>query len=119
MPLQTTLSTPIHAVIGAVARTVFSFVPLTPLPGGAVAGYLEGGAADDGVKIGGIAGVVMLLPCVFLGTFIVMFLPGFGPRGAVAAFGTVAAVVFTGSAVYTVGSSIAGGYPGIYLKGER
>lgn len=61
----------------------------------------------------------MLIPFVFLGTFIVMFLLGFGPGGSVAAFGTVAAVMFVGIAVYTVGSSIAGGYLGTHLTNER
>lgn len=113
------MGTLIHAVIGAVAGTVLSFIPLSPLLGGAVAGYLEGGETDTGLKVGGIAGIIMLIPFVFIGMFIMMFLLGFGPGGSVIAFGAVAVVMFLVSAFYTVGLSIVGGYLGIYLKNER
>lgn len=108
----------VHAVIGAVAGTVLSFVPLSPLLGGAVAGYLEGGELTNGLKVGGIAGVIMLIPFVFIGMFVLMFLLGFGPGSSAVAFGTIAIVVFVVSAFYTVGLSIAGGYLGIYIKTE-
>lgn len=111
-------STLIHAVIGAVAGTVFSFIPLSPLLGGAVAGYLEGGETENGLKVGGIAGVMMLIPFVFLGMAVVVVL-GFGMMGRSAiGIGVMALFALLFGALYTVGLSIAGGYLGIYLKNE-
>ena len=111
----------LNAVIGALASIVLSFVPLSPLLGGAVAGYLQGGTRSDGLRVGAISGVLSLLVgavfflifALFLGVFAI----GAGAPRAFSAFGflflLVAAVL---SALYTVGLSAVGGWLGNYAK---
>ena len=49
--------TRINASLGAVATALLSgFVPLAPLLGGGIAGYLEGDKRDDGVRVGLLSG---------------------------------------------------------------
>ncbi|MFC7232568.1 DUF5518 domain-containing protein [Saliphagus sp. GCM10025308] len=111
-------STLINALVGAAAGIILSFIPLSTLLGGAVAGYLEGGEPNDGVKVGAIAGLIMLIPIVFMGMFFGLFFLGFGARGAPIAFGLMAFFMLAFGALYTVGLSAVGGYLGIYLKDE-
>jgi hypothetical protein len=108
----------IHALVGAVAGIVLSFVPLSPLLGGTVAGFLEGGEPNDWVKVGGLAGVIMLVPFVLVGTALLFFL-GFGMGRSAVGFGILAVVMLFVGAIYTVGLSVAGGYLGGYLEGAR
>ncbi|MFB6079693.1 MAG: DUF5518 domain-containing protein [Haloferacaceae archaeon] len=107
----------IHAVVGAVAGTVLAFVPLSPLLGGVVAGYLEGGDPQDGLKVGAVAGAIMVIPFVCIGLLLTVLL-GFGIGTSAVAFGVVALVVVLIGALYTVGLSVVGGYLGGYLERE-
>lgn len=111
-------NTLLHAVIGAVAGIVLSFIPLSTVLGGAVAGYLEGGDTDAGIRVGAIAGVIMLVPFVLIGIVFLMFFIGFGTGGPSGAFGLFAVVILLLSAVYTVGLSVIGGVIGVYLEQE-
>lgn len=77
-------STPISALIGAVIGVVFFFIPFSPILGGAIAGYLEGGTTNDGMRVGAFAGLIMLIPIGFIG---------------------MAAIMLVFGAIYTVGSS--------------
>lgn len=113
-----TTSMLLHAVVGAVVGTVLSFVPLSPVLGGGVAGYLQGGDPDDGLKVGGVAGALMLVPFVLVGLVVTFFL-GFGFGRSAVAFGVLAVVALVVGAMYTVGLSVAGGYLGNYLANER
>lgn len=107
----------INAIIGAVVGIVLSFIPLSPLLGGVIAGYLEGGDPNRGLKVGAVAGAIMLLPLAFIGT-VLLFLLGFGIGSSTVAFGVMALLVLLLSAVYTVGLSVVGGYLGVYLENE-
>lgn len=111
----------INALIGGVASIVLSFIPLSPVLGGAIAGYLQGGSRNDGLRIGAYSGVVAALP---LALFFVVFLLFFGAAildvggpgagiGAFLLFGIIALVI---AAVYTVGLGAAGGWLGNYVK---
>lgn len=111
-------STAINALIGAAAGVILSFVPFSTLLGGAIAGYLESGDGRDGVRVGAIAGVIMLIPMTLMGMFFMFFFLGFGNPGAPIAFGIMAIFMLLISALYTVGLSAVGGYLGIYLKHE-
>jgi hypothetical protein len=111
----------LNAVIGGIASIVLSFVPLSTVLGGAVAGYLEGGDRGDGVRVGIIAGVVAAIPlAIFLFFAVAIFgffaiAPG-GDAGGGAFLAIVFLFVMVVTALYTVGLSAIGGWLGNYVK---
>lgn len=116
----------LNAVIGGIAGVVLSFVPLSPLLGGGIAGYLQHGTRENGLKVGAWAGLVMLVPFIFIGVLLMMLL---GLGGISATYGlhmgsTPIAFAFLGlfliglSAIYTVGLSALGGYLGVFVWEE-
>ncbi|XVH32059.1 DUF5518 domain-containing protein [Haloferacaceae archaeon DSL9] len=116
--MSSTSNTWINAIIGAVVTVVTSFLVLSPILGGAVAGYLESAETDAGLRVGALSGLLATIP--FVGFVLLGFglYAGFSPSvggppiGAFALFFAVA-----GAAVaFTVGLSAAGGYLGSYLK---
>jgi hypothetical protein len=114
----------INALIGAVVGIVLSFVPFSTVLGGGVAGYLQGGTREDGLRVGALAGVVMLVPLAlfamfFGGLFFAvggMMMPpnAMGLSGAFALFALLFAIVV--GLVYVVGLAALGGYLGNYVK---
>jgi len=117
------LDTPTLAVVGAVVTGVTSFVPLSPLLGGLVAGYLGRGENWDGVRVGAYAGVVAALPVVLLFVFA---LGGFLVTAGELGLGGAAVVVSLGI-VFVLVSSVAiivslsglGGYVGARLRARN
>ena len=113
--------TPTLAVVGAVVTGVTSFVPLSPLLGGLVAGYL--GRGEDGVRLGAYAGVVAALPVVLLFVFVLGgFLVtagelGLGGVAVVVSLGIVFALLF--SVAVIVSLSGLGGYVGARLRARN
>lgn len=109
----------VGAAIGVVAGPV---IPFATVLGGAVAGYLQGGTREEGIKIGALAGLIALLPFLLLvfflsNLFLGVFVGGFGVPREFAGLGVVFvlfALLF--SAVYTVVFSAAGGWLGNYVK---
>jgi hypothetical protein len=53
------------ATVGAVVAAVLSFVPLSPLLGGGVAGYLRS-SDGNGTRVGALAGLLVAIPAVLL-----------------------------------------------------
>lgn len=113
-------STTMNALIGAVVTVVTSFVPFSPVVGGAVAGYLEG---RDGARVGAISGGMAAVPILLLGFLFMFFIPlgmgmGMGVRAGIGMFlfWLLALVVVL---VYTVGLSAVGGLIGTYLAEGR
>ena len=106
----------VSALLGAVVTVVTSFVPVSPLIGGAVAGYLHDGGTDRGTRVGAVSGVFASLPLAVLYFFILsVFLFGTITTGEVAGPTFVAVLVggiFLIVALYTVGLSALGGYVG-------
>lgn len=107
------------ATIGAVVTIVTSFVPLSPILGGLVSGYLREGDGAGGARIGAYAGLVAAIPFALLG----LFLLG-GVAIAAAELGLGGLGVFVGlalifsigvGAAYLVGLSALGGYIGVSL----
>ena len=111
----------VNALIGAVVSVVLSFVPFSPVIGGAVAGYLEGGDRSQGLRIGGYSGAIAAIPLVLLagvviilGTFGVIVAPGEAVRTllGVLLLGVLVVVVI---GAYTIGLGAVGGYIGVIL----
>lgn len=108
--------TALNGLIGGVVGVVLSFVPIvSTIAGGAVAGYLEGGDAGDGLTVGAIAGLVMLVPYTLLAVLFLFLLVG----DASAAFGVVGVFVLLVTAAITVGLSVLGGVLGVVLSGDH
>jgi hypothetical protein len=112
----------VNALIGGTVSIVLGFVPLSPVIGGAIAGYLEGGTRNDGLWVGVYAGLVAALPAL-LGIFAVFLFSGVafvdaGPRsgGGIALFLVIVVLGVVATAIYTVGLSAAGGWLGNYVK---
>lgn len=125
-PSAETRSPVLNAFIGGIAGVILSFIPLSPVLGGAIAGYLQDGTGERGLKVGAGAGLVMLLPFLFIGFFLLMVL-GIGGFGFAYGMHLGATPLFVGlfglfaiaiTAVYTVGLSALGGYLGVYVRGE-
>ncbi|OVE85721.1 DUF5518 domain-containing protein [Natronolimnobius baerhuensis] len=102
-----------NAAAGGGAGIVFSFIPGSPLLGGAIAGYLEGGETTDGLWVGLFAGLIMLIPVTFFGMVAFTFFAG-GPG----VLGTFLLVMFLIGMLYALGLSIFGAVIGVYLKNE-
>ena len=111
-----TENTYVNALLGAAVTIVFSVAGVSPLLGGATAGFLE---RRDGGRVGALAGVIAALPMaaavVLFGGVLLAFL-GFGRAFA----GGFVVLLFAGLsvAVYTVVLSTVGGVLGVYLAEE-
>lgn len=111
-------NTLLNAVIGAIATIVLSFVPFSPLLGGAIAAYLEGGDSGDGLRIGAISGAIASLPAVGILLLLLVFLP-FVPEPAVIVGGALLLFLAVALAIgYFAAVSALGGILGIYLRDE-
>lgn len=104
-----------NAILGAVVGIFLSFVPFAPVLGGGIAAYLQGGDAGDGLRIGLLAGLIMLVPYVLTGAFLLAVLTGLAAESALGVLLLGALALGT---VYTVGLSLIGGYLGAYLRRE-
>jgi hypothetical protein len=112
----------LNAVIGAVVTVLTSFVPVSPVIGGAVAGYLQG---RDGPTVGALSGVLAALPLLALFGLLLAFLGafvGFGAPGELLAFGALGLAGLLVAFVVLVAISGAlgafGGLLGVYIHEE-
>lgn len=105
----------VNGLIGAVAALLLSFIPLSTVLGGAIAGYLEGGTNDDGLKVGTIAGVIMFIPFLLIGYLFAAILV-FGDAPGL--FSGFVIFVLLLAAFYTIGAAMVGGLVGVYLSRE-
>lgn len=111
-------NTLLNALIGAAATVFLSFVPFSPVLGGAVAGYLQEG---DGVRVGAISGVFAAIPLALIGLVFFLVAVGVavgGPGGGTVWVVLVILIMLAFLAAYTVGLSALGGVLGVYLKRE-
>lgn len=115
----------VNALIGAVVNAIAgALIPFGPVVGGAVAGYLQGGSREDGLKVGALAGAIALVPMFLLlllfGGLIFAILAGTGAGAGIpfvaGGFGIIAFFVFIFGAVYVIGLSAVGGLLGNYVK---
>jgi hypothetical protein len=121
-------STYFNAFVGAVASVVLAFLPFSTVIGGALAGYLQGPETDEGLRVGALAGVFLLVPALLLALLfggallaVFPFAGEMGPRMGAGAglFGVVAFLfLLVFGAVYVVGFSALGGVIGAYVNRE-
>lgn len=113
----------VNALIGAVVTVVVSFVPFSPILGGGVAGYLQHGSREEGVKVGAISGVIATIPVVLgvllIASFFAIVPAGMGSVRFALGGLVLALVTFLVAGVYTVGLGAVGGYLGAYLAEDR
>lgn len=112
-----------YAIVGGIVTAVTSFVPLSPILGGAVAGYLEGGENGRGLTVGGMAGLVAAVPLV---VGVVVAMGGLAIATATIGFGFVAVAIAMGialgamiAALYVVALSALGGFLGASVEIRR
>ena len=109
----------LNAVIGGIASIVLSFVPFSPVLGGALAGYLQGGDRGEGVRVGAYAGVVAAVPLALL-LFVVVAVFGVFAMGGRPGGGAILVVFFLFAAAVVagiiVGLSALGGWVGNYVR---
>ncbi|MEF8812921.1 MAG: DUF5518 domain-containing protein [Halovenus sp.] len=105
-----------HAVLGALASVVFSFLPFSPAFGGALAGYLERGESDRTASVGALSGFLAVAPLLVLLVFVLgglvtgMRAIGQGELAAVTSLVLLFATVF--AALISSGLGALGGYLG-------
>lgn len=115
-------NTVVNALIGAAVTVVLSFTAFSPILGGAVAGYLQRGTPEDGVRVGVLSGAISSIPFLFLLGLFSSFLfagsllgGGFGVAGGFTVF---LLFVFFVALVWNVGLGALGGYIGVYIAKE-
>ncbi|WP_254861514.1 DUF5518 domain-containing protein [Halovivax gelatinilyticus] len=112
-----------YALIGGIVTIVASFVPLAPILGGGVSGYLSRDDRHHGLAIGGLAGLVAAAPVV-VGFAILLGGLAIAANALGLGFATVAiALAFVLltmiAALYVVALSALGGFLGAYLARDR
>lgn len=118
------------ALGGVVTFLTGNFVPLAPVLGGAVAGYLQGGTRQEGMRVGAYSGLIAFVPLVLLAMAISSLIGVvgigfgvFGPEipglGAAGLLGFLLLGLFLVMAfAYFVGGGAVGGWLGNYVKYE-
>ncbi|WP_254538858.1 DUF5518 domain-containing protein [Halomarina litorea] len=109
----------LHALVGAVVMFLLSLLPLSPVLGGAAAGYLH---RRDGLTVGALAGLVATLPVVAVVTFVaslLLIVPEGGVVGALVGLGALGVVLLVVVGLYTAGLGALGGYLGVLLFERR
>ena len=117
-PGVNTDNTLLNAVVGAVATIGLSFTGISPVLGGALAAYLDGGDTENGLRVGALSGLIASIPVGAILVIALLFLPLTGDLGvAVGGFLIVVVIVAIGVG-YTVALSALGGAIGVYLVDE-
>ena len=103
----------INALIGAVVTVIFSFTIVSPVVGGAVAGYLH---STDGARVGTLAGGIAVIPLFLLASLGIFLYAIASIPVAIGILIIVFILIF--GVIWTVGLSALGGYLGVYLRAE-
>lgn len=128
-------STVVNALVGAAVTVVLAFLPFTPAIGGAAAGYLQGGDAAAGLRVGALSGLIATLPLVLVFVLVgtVFSLVGTAVAvGSMVPLGTLGVeaggllilivafvlLAFLVAMGYLVALSALGGAVGAYIRGD-
>ena len=107
-----------HALLGAVVSFVTSFIPLSPIVGGSVAGYLERGDSERTISVGAASGALMSAPFVVLSLFVAAGLvAGFSTIGD-GGLGWMATALVIASGLFSLGFTVALGAAGGWIGGK-
>lgn len=109
-------------IVGAVVTVVLSFIPFSPVLGGAVAATRrDSGGYGDGAGVGLLAGVLAAIPLAALlaPALLIANLLGFGVSMSAPAYVLFLAIVATLFLTYTVGLSVLGGLIGVWARDNR
>lgn len=97
-----------NAGIGGVVTLLTVFLPLSPILGGVLAGYLEG---DSGPSVGALSRLIASIPLTALGFFVTTVVLGYGRAGPFpGGVAVVVSLLFLASTLYAVGLGALGGY---------
>jgi hypothetical protein len=111
-------NTYLNALIGAITTILLSFTGISPVLGGAVAGYLEGGETSDGLRVGAISGAVASLPILGVVFLFLLFIPIAPEPGVVIGSGLLLLAIVALAFGYTMALSALGGVIGAYATRE-
>lgn len=126
LPGVNTDNTLLNAVVGAVATIGLSFTGISPVLGGALAAYLDGGDTTNGLRVGALSGLIASIPLLLFGLLVfaifgLFTIGGPGSGGVAVGLGGFFVVLLLGvvAIAYTVGLSALGGYLGAYFVEGR
>lgn len=105
-----------NTVLGAIVTLLLSFTTVSPVLGGALAGYLEGESPGRGMKVGAISGALASIPFILvLGFGVILFFgipgAGFGVPGGLE-LAIIVLFMLPLLFAWTIGLSAVGGYLG-------
>lgn len=111
------------AVLGAVITVVLSFLPVSPIFGGALAGYLERGESGRTVSVGALAGLLPALPILVLLVFVlggvISGMLAIGQAGVAAVIAATLLLSMLLLATISAGLGALGGYAGGWIAERR
>lgn len=111
-----------NAILGAVVTGLLSFIPVSPILGGAVSGYVHRKQASGVTTVGALSGLFAALPLVAIMIFLTVGLTsgfasaGVGGVGIVVVFAMVIAMLVL--LVFSVGLGGIGGYLADAIAGD-
>jgi hypothetical protein len=117
----------LNAAIGAVVTVVLSFIGVSPVLGGGVAGYLQQSTRKAGAKVGALSGALASIPFLLVVVFGLLFLIPVGVSGGMGGMvglpgGVELVIIFLVilplTLAWNVGLGALGGYLGTYIYEE-
>ena len=109
-------STSVAVLVGAAITVVTTTaVPLSPVLGGGVAGYLDAGPRRSGLRVGALVGAVAAPVLLLAG--ILLLLPKYRALGGTSPVSSLVVVAVAGIG-YVLAFSTLGGYLGSYVAAE-
>jgi hypothetical protein len=114
----------INAALGAVVTVVLSFIGVSPVLGGGVAGYLQRESRRSGAKVGALSGAFATLPFLLIVALGLLFLIPVGVGGGMPGLPggveliVVVLIILPLTLLWNVGLGALGGYLGTYVREE-
>lgn len=107
-----------HALLGAIVSAILSFIPLSPIIGGGLAGYLERGDSERTISVGAASAVVLIAPLLAVGVSVGGGIAaGFSAIGE-GGVGAIAALAIIVGLVFVLGFTAALGAVGGWIGGK-